>query len=56
MWGKRLFPRKDKWGSNEHNQLCLSLWLVEQVHTKFAETILVVQLIKGGFDLKGKSS
>ena len=52
----RLFPGQDKLGSNEENQLYLSLWLVEQVYTKYAETILVVQLIKACFYLRGQSS
>ena len=49
-------PGPDKLGPNEQNQLYLSLWLVDQVHTKYAETTLVVLLMKGSFDLRGQSS
>ena len=52
----RSLPGPNKLGSNEQNQLYLNLWLIEQVHTKYAETTLVLQLIKGGFDLRGQSS
>ena len=46
-------PEPDKLGSNEQN---LSLWLVEQGHSEYAETTLVVQLMKGGFGLRGQRS